>query len=94
MTNVKENSVLAGSIVLSTTPVKLNDKAVEVRNSVVLVGAAANTTDILVGDYASQTIYLSALGTLTLRFVRLNDIWVSAASATPTVNWIASGVIL
>jgi hypothetical protein len=94
MTNVKENSVLAGFVLTSTTPVKLNDKAVEVRNSVVLVGDSGNTTDVLVGDQASQTIHLSALGTLTLRFVRLNDIWVKAASATPTVNWIASGVIL
>ena len=71
-------STSAAAIVSSSTPCR----------AVVLQSDPDNTTDILIGDAASQVIQLTPGQSISLRVDNLNKVWADAVSGTPDLRWI------
>lgn len=90
---IKERSIRAFDISLTTTQVKLYDKEVTVRNEVTMLADTANVPNVLVGDADNQPFPLTPGSALSLYFTRPNDVWVKMASATGTLHVIFGGAL-
>ena len=79
-------TLTAGTLTLSTTAAALGGT---LACSAVLVQAdPANTTNVLVGSSASQTLVLTPGGSVRLGVSDRSQVWAKAVSGTPTLNYL------
>ena len=82
-------SLFAGTLTTSTTATVL--AASQPVFEVLVQSDPDNTVDILVGTRQAQVIQLKPGQALTIPTSNLNRVYATAASSTPTLNYIARG---
>jgi hypothetical protein len=81
------NNLVAGTNVTSTTPEELAGPLLIIE--VLVQNDPDNTVDIFVGDSSSQPIQLAPGQSVNVPTGDISRVWIVAASATPTVNFLA-----
>lgn len=82
------NQITAGTNTLSTSAEVIATTPTGIIIEVLIQNDPDNTVDILVGDADSQTIQLEPGQSIAMHVDAIEDVYVVAASGTPTANYI------